>query len=280
MVPLGQTYADVVDVPPKIDTIKKIIRPSTPPFHLPKEKEYLLTYFFKQEKSYLLIEKNQTYFYIKNVCYTAPLCLYSSEKLLIEGDITNDGLFLLSDILNVCNMNFTERLKRLNALLREAYYYDPIIDPFRLQVTDYVAPQYIEHFTVDYAAPYKSELKGWLILTNYRNPEYVVLPLEYNFNFPKVKSVIDLPLILNPLCDTVIFQVRPTNLPDVYHLYLRANQYYDLACIPDKSTSAFVKETIGMLTCYLCRFNFTFRRWQPFSVHLCSEPDDYEKLKN
>ena len=273
MIPLGQTYADVVADPPKINTIKNITYAQN------FLKEYLLTYFFKQEKSYLLIEKNQTYLYIKNVCYTVPMCLFSKEKLLIEGDLTKDGLFLLSDILNMSNMNFTERLKRLNSLISEAYHYDPIIDPFRLQVTDYVAPQYIEHFTGDYTAQYKADLKGWLVLTDYRNPEYVVLPLDYNFNFPKVKSAISLPLILSPSCDTVTFRLSPTNLPDVYHLYLRPNQYYDLACIPDKSTSAFIKETIGIKTCYLCRFNFTFRRWQPISVSLCSEPDDYTKLR-
>jgi len=270
MIPFGQTFVYLVDQPPKINIEKKTIKNNIP--HLPKD--YLISYFFKQEKSYLLIEKNKSYIWCKNICYTVPMCLYSAEKLLIEGDFTNDGFFLLSDILNVSNMNFTERLKRLNTLIAEAYHYDPIIDPFRLQVTDYVAPQYVEHFTAEYAAAYKPDLKGWLLLTDYRNPEYVVLPFNYNFNFPMVSpAMLALPLVLNPTRE-VTFRLSPTNLPDVYHLYLRPNQYYDIACVPDKITSAFLHETIGRTTCYLCRFNFTFRRWQPVSVSLRTEPDE------
>jgi hypothetical protein len=273
VIPLGKTYGTLIDRPP-LNPFKKIINP----IGILPAKDYLLSYAFGREKAYLLLENKRSYFYIANRWYTVPLCLTSPVDLLIEGDITEDNVFLLSDILSSKDP-FPKRLKQLNTLLAEAYRYDPIIDPFRIEVTDYVSPPYIEHFIGEYARAYKPFLKGWLILSGPDYQERSLVALTFPFRFPvSVKQVV-LPVILNPTRDTVVFHIKATPLPDVYHLYVQGNQYYDLACVPDKITSAFLNETIATAKCYTCRFNFTFRRWQPISVSSRIEPEDYKEIK-
>ena len=271
--PLGKTFGVPVNRPPPLKAFNNF-----KPIGVLPAKDYLLSYAFIREKAYLLLENNRSYFYIANKWFTVPLCLSSPVDLLIEGDITEDNVFLLSDILSSKDP-FPKRLKQLNTLMAEAYRYDPIIDPFRLEVTDYVSPQYIEHFIGEYAQSYKPFLKGWLILAGAEYQERSLVPLTFPFRFPVALKREVLPVILNPTRETIVFLLKATMLPDIYHLYVQGNQYYDLACVPDKITSAFLNETIASTKCYTCRFNFTFRRWQPISVSSRLEPEDYKEIK-
>jgi hypothetical protein len=203
------------------------------------------------------------------------------SDVIFEGDITEDCTFLISDIHS--SATFQNRLKSLNDMIDNQYRYDPILDPFQLYVTDYVAPAYVKSFTEDFKPGYKAGATGWLVLTDYdTTPIYSVLPLSFTFTFDNDVSKTLAP-VDEPQVNLMCFKVQKTDLADVYQLYLQNSTgeilYYDIACVPDKITSNFLSQNIRKHAYYLSTYHTKFKRWQPIRYIQVQKPDSIEKMK-
>jgi hypothetical protein len=217
---------------------------------------------------------------INDQIYHVQSSLPKVKDFLIEGHIAGTT-FLLYDIhFPGTNYTFAARLKKLNELVdADAYEYDPILDPYKLCVTDYVTSAYWQSFIYDYKPSYKEKMTGWLMITGYNtvNPDYQVLPLHTTFKFNEIKNA-RLSIVLDPPCDSAYFQVSRTELPDIYKLFLRSETgalvYYDIACVPDKLTSAYLTRNQGAFEVYQCCYHKLFKKWQPIAKAEPGHPVD------
>ena len=179
---------------------------------------------------------------------------------------------------------FAARLKELNTFIDEKYRHDVILDPYILHVVDFITPAYCQSFMTDYKPPYAAGASGWLMVKGYTTtwPEYSIPSTPFLFDTVKLTKVAITP---QPTMETACFRLAATELPDIYKLFLAANGgeagqtgqvdqvYYDIACVPDKITSAFLLRNIKQFSLYKCVYHERFKRWQPVAIADRLRPD-------
>jgi hypothetical protein len=170
-----------------------------------------------------------------------------------------------------------DRLSLINELLDHFYVPDPVIETHKIMCKDYVEYEYLLSFLKEYAnnLPYAKHINGLRFCPVEPGRDILIddmsrlIPSQNSPIAPG--SYIDRHKIVpNPKIDTCVFNVRTSNKPDVYELYMNDKygnlRYYDIACIPNNVVSQKVRSIVsGTRKRFLCVFNREFGRWTPDS---------------
>lgn len=227
--------------------------------------------------------------------------LFDSD-ILFEGYSLGSGsntVFLVEDIIvyqgSTVKQYLEERIKIINRILDYHYQPDPVLDTHRVMLKDYVEYSYLQSLMTDYLTTlsYKSNIKGLIFsplgnCVNHLHVHLVSCGPEDSTSLVSDKDNERFEIVSSPKKTKACFLVKATGKPDVYHLYLRSGRgnqtkYYDFAAVPDRESSAKLKELINRKEGRLmvCKYDDRphMKRWQPIMVSGRSEPDTIYKIK-
>lgn len=244
---------------------------------------YLATYYHGNDIAYLYLSQTGQAVYIINgemICtrsrFDTTLC---NDDILFKGYIAA-GCFYIFDILTYRNhtvdMSLSDKLVLINNLIDFNYRPDPVLDLYAIKLADFVEQRYINSYIEQ--AP--SWCKGLLYYPQYGLP---ILVTEIHYTSSALHQPMHLPLVKNIQTNiAVCFQIVKTNKPDVYHLYLQDDDkqlvFYDIASIPDKKTSHYMKHMMTSNSSYVnCVYDDSFKRWKPIAK-TSTPPSTYKSL--
>jgi len=222
--------------------------------------------------------------------------LFTSETLM-EGYLIDDAqTFLVEDLVVVDGHTLRsggleDRIKRLNNILDYNHCADPVLDNYDIILKDYVEYTYIQSFATDYlfTLPYRNHVTGLMFSPLGNCVVHLVMAMSVTDQPKWVSNTEDdrMKVVQSPRCTQACFIVKTTDKPDVYHLYLsspaKGITYYDIASIPDRKSSAYIK---GLFTkgitelVMVCKYDDRahIKRWQPVLVSNRRTPDTIYKL--
>ena len=218
---------------------------------------------------------------------------------LLEGYLIEDAqTFLVEDLVvmdghTLRNGGLEDRIKQLNSILDYKHCADPVLDNYDIVLKDYVEYTYVQSFVTEYlsALPYRDHVTGLVFSPLGNCVVHLVIAMSVT-DRPKWATCSDdgdrLDIVQAPRCKQACFLVKSTDKPDVYHLHLssppKGNVYYDIASIPDRKSSVYIKSlfTKGVSELLMvCKYDDRahIRRWQPVLVSNRQTPDTIYKLR-
>ena len=228
-----------------------------------KGNDFILFLTIVRGKKYCLFieQQNENDIKIYSVKFRFDYNLYNGT--IFEGKLTmnNKGcwIFIINDIYceggnTLVNKKFSKRLNEITTILKTKYKYDDFMNTCHIQVQSFFLYHHLEMI--------KKNAKKELIF----NPEYNRIKYKYYLNESSKKSS-----RVNKKKD-MVFEIRQTDLPDVYELWCyKGNKIVknSIASISTMKTSLFVRrlfENINNKPAYvLCKFkdSFSIKGWIP-----------------
>lgn len=224
--------------------------------------------------------------------------LFTNDTVM-EGYLIEDSeTFLVEDLVvfnghTLRNGGLEDRIKQLNSILDYKHCADSVLDNYDIILKDYVEYTYIQSFVTDYlfSLTYRDHVTGLVFSPLGNCIIHLVMALSVT-DQPKWASCSEegdrLDIVLVPRCKQACFLVKSTDKPDVYHLFLssplKGNIYYDIASIPDRKSSAYIKGLFSKSVTELvmvCKYDDRahIRRWQPVLASNRQTPDTINKLR-
>jgi hypothetical protein len=261
----------------------KVTLPMTNTYTTTKCTTSLATYYHGDAIAYLYLSNSgQVVFIVNNEMipsrsrFSDKLC---NSDILFKGYIA-DGTFYILDILtyqgHTVDMKLTDKLILINTLLDYNYRPDPVLDLYTIKFVDFVENCHVDSYLEQ--AP--RWCNGLLYYPEHGLPLLVkgAKPSSTASKMAKQLEIISVP---NPNV-VVSFQLNKTSKPDVYNLYLydKTLSFYDIASIPDKTTSHLVHRLLhGRSSAVInCMYDPNFGRWIPVAL-ASSEPDTYQTFR-
>jgi len=215
------------------------------------------------------------------------------KNTLIDGELLKDTdtdhwRFSISDILVYKGVNLNkhvleERMTLLNEMLSEEYYPDDNFDIAEFEVKQYFEYKYSRDLEENYMNTLPYRCCGFIFKNIMINEKYLL----YIFPENRTKKTIDTEKINTTSPQSVIksFQIKKTDLPDIYELYCSKDGSifkYAYAGVTTLNNSIFIenlfKGTPHNSDIYVkCSYNQLFEKWVPFGVD--SAIDDYVNIK-
>jgi len=212
---------------------------------------------------------------------------------LIDGELLKDTdtehwRFSISDILVYKGTNLNkhilkDRLELLNQMLSEEYIADDNFDIAEFDVKQYFEYKHIQDLYETYMETKPYRCSGFLFKNIMINERYLL----YIFQENRTKKTIATDKINTASPQSVIksFQIKKTDLPDIYELYCSKEGSifkYAYAGVTTLNNSIFIanlfKDIPHNADVYVkCSYNRLFEKWVPFGAD--ETIDDYENIK-
>lgn len=308
-----------------LDRLGPIDRLSTEPLRTGLSRGSLIHLHINMDLSYLYLTEHNSIRYCYYITRVGPDLKPSSIEIyatfhrfnsqlfeggtiltgyLIDGTGTGERgpepIFLVEDLWlhngSKPSVKLEDRIKTINSILDYQYCTDPVVDNYRVVIKDYVEPTYFRSLATEYLSSlsYRNLVDGIVVTAagrNYftKNPfsEGLANDIRLNLN---LNDEYRHDIINAPTKTKACFLVKPTDKPDVYHLFLAGSGgklgYYDIAAIPDRESSSYVNNVFkgkdssaGILM--ICQYDTRshIRRWQPILKSNRSSPDNIMFLK-
>jgi hypothetical protein len=244
---------------------------------------------FADQPYCLFIHKNKKDIYLLKSQFSPSL--FRKGGTIFEGEIV-DSLFLISDFLvymgkDLTMHNLTQKISLLKSIVSKPNYHsDPELEPFTIQVKDFVEYKYLKSFSNDYlpTLPYYKHINGLIFRPNQRSNKNIIFNFnkkqsklkfatKTNSNLKKVKFEID-----HKTHPKVNFMLFETGVPDNYVLKLRNQEnefvHYGYALANDMKTSKYLRKTLEVMdsdirssgVCVECKFHPVFKKWKPLKI--------------
>ena len=274
---------------------------------------HLLSYQLSAPLSYIyLTEHNGTnfcYYILPGDIVIATMHRFSAklfqDETLFEGRIV-DGIFLVEDIvifegtLLRWKQTLANRIKIINDLLDYHHQPDPVLDVYRIILKDYVDYAHLYSFMTDYlnGLTYKDAVTGLLFCPLGNCNLYLTMDGatcfsldgddgdDVNDDTEVIESPEHIHTQIQCQCTSDLnFLIRKTAKPDVYELYLSSDsaclKYHGLASVPDKATSALLKDAFKGSKgdrVMLCKYDDRphIRSWRPYQLSHRRTPDTFK----
>jgi len=218
------------------------------------------------------------------------------NNTLIDGELlkdtdTQNWRFSISDILVYKGTNLNkhvieERLDYLKEMLTYEYIADSNFDIAEFEVKQYFEYKHIEDLYETYMETKPYKCSGFLFKNIMINEKYLL----YIFQENRTKKTIDsekIKTVVTNATPTAIksFQIKKTDLPDIYELYCSKDGSifkYAYAGVTTLNNSIFIanifKDLAHNAEVYVkCSYNRLFEKWVPFGTD--DTIDDYENIK-
>ena len=185
------------------------------------------------------------------------------DGTIFEGKLTMNNkecwIFLINNIYcergNILtNQTFSQRLNRISTILKTKYKYDDFMNVCHIQITSFFLYHHVEMIK-------KDSKKKLLFTPEYRN--------QTTYRYYLDESVKE---VKNVNKSDMVFEIRKTDLPDVYELWYYKNNKMvknSIATISTMKTSLFVRKLFenNKKSIYvLCKYRDTFniKGWIPY----------------
>ena len=286
----------LLDTYPKIKELTHWTPNPNPNSNLPT-RPHLVSLVLDLPKTYLWIKKAQAYSGKLKCCYindqieTNALHRFSDKigDTVFIGYIFNNK-YIIEDLIiyngDYCPYILPERLTLINKIINHEYIPDPILETYTIAIMDYVEYSflysYYEHIKT---LPYNHLVTSLIFkgLDSYifdRNAYIQITSTESTKSTKNTESTkstestenLKHNIIKNPSRFKCVFKIKKTQKPDIYELYLKDTHghlaYYDIACIPDRNSSKYVKNLLKSKpeNNVVCEFNKDFQSWTPVNI--------------
>ncbi len=228
-----------------------------------KGHDFILFLTTVRGKKYCLFIEKKTENDIKiySVKFRFDLDLY--DGTIFQGKLTMNNkecwIFIISDIYcernnTLTNQSFSKRLNRISTILKTKYKYDDFMNVCHIQVKSFFLYHHVEMIK-------KDSKKKLLFIPEYSNQTRYRYYLDESVKEVKNENKRDM-----------VFEIRKTDLPDVYELWYYKNNKMvknSIATISTMKTSLFVRklfESNKKHSYVLCKYRDTFniKGWIPY----------------
>lgn len=185
------------------------------------------------------------------------------DGTIFQGKLTMNNkecwIFIISDIYcersnTLTNQSFSKRLNRISTILKTKYKYDDFMNVCHIQVKSFFLYHHVEMIK-------KESKKKLLFIPEYSNQTRYRYYLDESVKEVKNENKRDM-----------VFEIRKTDLPDVYELWYYKNNKMvknSIATISTMKTSLFVRklfESNKKQIYVLCKYRDTFniKGWIPY----------------
>ena len=185
------------------------------------------------------------------------------DGTIFQGKLTMNNkecwIFIISDIYcersnTLTNQSFSKRLNRISTILKTKYKYDDFMNVCHIQVKSFFLYHHVEMIK-------KDSKKKLLFIPEYSNQTRYRYYLDESVKEVKNENKRDM-----------VFEIRKTDLPDVYELWYYKNNKMvknSIATISTMKTSLFVRklfESNKKHSYVLCKYRDTFniKGWIPY----------------
>lgn len=185
------------------------------------------------------------------------------DGTIFQGKLTMNNkecwIFIISDIYcersnTLTNQSFSKRLNRISTILKTKYKYDDFMNVCHIQVKSFFLYHHVEMIK-------KDSKKKLLFIPEYGNQTRYRYYLDESVKEVKNENKRDM-----------VFEIRKTDLPDVYELWYYKNNKMvknSIATISTMKTSLFVRklfESNKKQIYVLCKYRDTFniKGWIPY----------------
>jgi len=185
------------------------------------------------------------------------------DGTIFQGKLTMNNkecwIFIISDIYcersnTLTNQSFSKRLNRISTILKTKYKYDDFMNVCHIQVKSFFLYHHVEMIK-------KNSKKKLLFIPEYSNQTRYRYYLDESVKEVKNENKRDM-----------VFEIRKTDLPDVYELWYYKNNKMvknSIATISTMKTSLFVRklfESNKKQIYVLCKYRDTFniKGWIPY----------------
>jgi hypothetical protein len=185
------------------------------------------------------------------------------DGTIFQGKLTMNNkecwIFIISDIYcersnTLTNQSFSKRLNRISTILKTKYKYDDFMNVCHIQVKSFFLYHHVEMIK-------KDSKKKLLFIPEYSNQTRYRYYLDESVKEVKNENKRDM-----------VFEIRKTDLPDVYELWYYKNNKMvknSIATISTMKTSLFVRklfESNKKQIYVLCKYRDTFniKGWIPY----------------
>lgn len=185
------------------------------------------------------------------------------DGTIFQGKLTMNNkecwIFIISDIYcersnTLTNQSFSKRLNRISTILKTKYKYDDFMNVCHIQVKSFFLYHHVEMIK-------KDSKKKLLFIPEYSN--------QTRYRYYLDESVKE---VKNENKHDMVFEIRKTDLPDVYELWYYKNNKMvknSIATISTMKTSLFVRklfESNKKQIYVLCKYRDTFniKGWIPY----------------